>query len=559
MSPRLSARASGVAFILGLPGMLALPSRASGHGAHAVGKSSSVSHLGARIATIDSDESLKLSIDFEGYFSGSVSSGWGTGEPLGAGGKMPLYYSQFLHLEAPYDRPDLARRDYWPQYRDFSYVPLWQPSQFGVRVQYALVHTVRATVAVEYFGGSMDAGKVAPNPLEFEEYSVRWTPEKVAGLSLAIGHLLLVGSYAQPFDQFPLEFYQLNGVELGYDHPAGAGEWHLAGAAGRMPIGRSSRVEIFDTIDPNINLPVLDTARERTNLYGRTGLTLPSGLYFGLLAGYQVLPAGSSTTNVNVGFTGFAYTTSWPRSSGWQIGGEAGFVRPTFDHHLVVSHGEGDVEMGWGAPDPVYRLTDPAQRGHLLREGSSLSQAIYWGGLSRGRFRLSGGIWGQWRRPARAETVWKVVSRVTDATMDVRASTQHFRAVKANVEPSIGVGPLAFGVRLDGIRYLDKNATTNTVEPLTDEALRPIPVRDPAGMPVDVLSGPSYWEREAADCAIVSPFVAVVVGDIFHVRASWSGAWYSRPVHRQNEDAAFHANITLTAWLVYRFGVGEGG
>jgi hypothetical protein len=108
-------------------------------------------------------------------------------------------------------------------------------------------------------------------------------------------------------------------------------------------------------------------------------------------------------------------------------------------------------------------------------------------------------------------------------------------------------------VRLDGIWYLDKRATTDTIEPLTDEALRPIPVRNPAGMVVDRLQGASRWEREAVDCAVISPLAEVTIAEIFRLRATWSGAFYSHPVHRQRRVSDFHANVSLAAWLIYRF------
>ena len=90
----------------------------------------------------------------------------------------------------------------------------------------------------------------------------------------------------------------------------------------------------------------------------------------------------------------------------------------------------------------------------------------------------------------------------------------------------------------------------NTIEPLTDQALRPVFV---PGDPNTRLVGPSLWEREAVDATIVSPFVELMAGPVFKIRATWSGAWYGQPIHRQRRVGRFHANLTLSAWLIYRF------
>jgi hypothetical protein len=47
------------------------------------------------------------------------------------------------------------------------------------------------------------------------------------------------------------------------------------------------------------------------------------------------------------------------------------------------------------------------------------------------------------------------------------------------------------------------------------------------------------------------------LGEVLRVRASWSGAWYSHAIHRQRTDSAFHANLTLSVWLIHRFGTDD--
>ena len=99
-------------------------------------------------------------------------------------------------------------------------------------------------------------------------------------------------------------------------------------------------------------------------------------------------------------------------------------------------------------------------------------------------------------------------------------------------------------------------AHANTSEPQTDEALRSIPVTLSDGS-IGQMSGPSRWEREAADCHILSPFAQLDMGEDFHARVGWSGAWYDKEVSRQGTIGSFHANATLASWFTYRFGQTE--
>jgi hypothetical protein len=524
------------------------PRPARAHGNHG-GAAAGTAHPGAAIATIRPDESLELSVDLVAYVSTALASGWRSGEPLGAGGKMPLFYNQRLYLEAPFERAGLAKKDYWPQYRDFSYIPLWQPTQVAARVQYAFVPTFRGTVSIAYFG-SIDRPTLEPSPLELQELFVAWSPHATPGLTFSMGHLFLVGSYSPGFDQFPLESFQLNGVAVDYHRPFASAETHLRIAAGRSAIGRTTKVELIEP-DPAANHTFLDGLRERSHLYGTAALVLAGRLALGVLAGYQLLPADTNNTNdrspnlVNV----------WPRSSGWQVGAEAGFVHRMSDHHLTISHGRGDVEMAWGAPDWIYLEDLALHRDRFTRAGSKLSQAVYWGSVRGSRLQLAGGVWGQWRQPARAQREWSVWNDLAQEMETVTATTRDFRALKANLTPGYRTGPVALGLRLDGIRYVDKGATTDTVEPLTDEALRPLEARDPTGTIVDRVEGASRWEREAVDCAVISPFIELTIAQVFRARASWSGALYTRPIYRQHRVSAFHANVALSAWLIHRFGL----
>jgi hypothetical protein len=515
------------------------------HGNHGAG-SAGVAHAGAGIAAIEPDDSLKLSVDIFGYFAASLASGWRTGEPLGAGGKIPLFYNQALHREGPFERSDLVKKDYWPQYRDFSYNPLWIPSQLGLRTQYRFIPSVQGTVTAVYFG-SLDRATLEPNPIELDELFISWQPQNVPGLTLSVGRLFLVGTYSVPFDQFPLESFQVNGATLSYERPLASLSMRGQLTGGRAPLGRTTAVERA-TVDPALDRPFLDGVRERTHLYATAVIATAGGFSVGVLGGYQRLPADETTTNDLA-----PLTHRWPAADGWQAGVEAGLSLGRFDQYLVVSHGSGDVEMAWGAPDYVYVEHPAVRQSRLIRAGSSLSQVVYWAAVGGPHFQIVGGAWGQWRRPARLPQSWKIFDDATLQEVTLNLLPQDFRAAKFNLLPTYSRGPFTIGVRLDGIRYLDKRATTNTIERLTDEALRPILVEGGSTMIETQLVGPSRWEREAVDNLIVSPLAEVRIGKVVRLRGAWSGAWYSKPVHRQRAASQFHANLTLSILLIHRF------
>jgi hypothetical protein len=74
-----------------------------------------------------------------------------------------------------------------------------------------------------------------------------------------------------------------------------------------------------------------------------------------------------------------------------------------------------------------------------------------------------GGAWAQWRRPLPTQRIWLIFNEQSQQPDRIVATTRPFRAVKANLIPSYTVGPLAIGLRVDGLHYLDKQATTDTI------------------------------------------------------------------------------------------------
>lgn len=499
---------------------------------------------------LEVDDSLKFALDFFGYFGSALASGYRGGEPLGSGGKIPLFYNQRLYTEAPFDRAHLVKPDLRPQYGDFSYIPLWQPTQYAMRTQYRFYPRLWGSLSLSYSDDPVrtEAVDQVPAP-ELGEAFLRWAPESAPGLDLAVGSLETVGSYCPIFDVFPSQQSTFAGLRAAYRRPFGKGAFEADASGGKTLVGRTKRQVHYNTLDlgdPG-NSQFLDGVRDRIRMAAGMRYLFPQGLYAGLRMEYQVLAEDSTTI---VPLPAAVQTYHWRRSEGWLAGTELGYQGRVWSHHIALSQGNGDVQMPWSGPDAVYKYDRSLPEDSWSRAGSKLTYAFYWGGFHSGRWGLELGAWGQWRQPSRDTSL--PIFNLGD-TVASRFSNQDFRAVRVAVEPRFkAFGPLVLGLRYDRILYLDPDAHTNTREPLTDRALRPIMGLLSNGDSGQV-EGPSPWEREAADVHLASPFVQMDLWENFHVRAAWSGAWYSAEVTRSKVASDFHANLTLAAWITYRF------
>jgi hypothetical protein len=197
------------------------------------------------------------------------------------------------------------------------------------------------------------------------------------------------------------------------------GALHLRVAAGRAPLGRTTNVEIVDP-EPIFNHPFVDGVRERNHLYATAGFERTMGLSFGLLGGYQVLPEDRTVSNDRSP----NLTTIWPKSSGYQAGGQLSFVRGQAEHHLIASYGSGDVEMGWGAPDWVYAKTATRNATGSPVRAARCFRRSDWGAMAGSSFRFMGGVWAQWRRPRPEQRVWTVFNEQSKEP-ESRSETPH--------------------------------------------------------------------------------------------------------------------------------------
>lgn len=501
--------------------------------------------IGTGTGSMEVNDSLKASLDLFVYLPESRAWNWKSGEPLGPGGKMPLNFNRYLYREGPFDRGYLLREDLRPMYQDFSYLPLWQPMQLATRLRYRFFPGVWGTLGLDYTGDAVQiSAKDATQILEIGELNLRWAPERWPGLAFSLGQLRLFGTYSPIFDQIPLENFRFSGVEAEYSRDLGdAGSFKLTGAAGRENLGRTLRTDPDMWRETDFNI-YLDAARERNHFYGTARWTGRNGLALGLLGGFQTVPRDSTVREIRN--TDMFRIHHWPSTSGWQAGAEAGYQTRRWNHRLVISHGRGDVQMGWSGPDAVQDQAMDSTEMRFTREGSALSQAVYWMGYRGPRLRLEAGGWFQARNPSKREVEHRLVNNMPDT---VRLSAQDFRAAKFSLQPAFTVArPLLLGFRYDAILYLDPAAHANSIEPASDQTLRPI--LDTAGLRIEA---PARWEREAVNGHILSPFAELDFGGGFHVRATWSGAWYDKPVWRQGKAGRFHGNAVLAAWLTYRF------
>lgn len=501
-------------------------------------------HIGTGLEMVEPDDSLKLSLDLFGYLSGAAAGGFRTGEPLGAGGKIPHYYNQRLYQSQPFNRPHLIKEDLRPQYGDFSYIPLWQPTQFELRAQYRFFPRLWGSAAMAYSAElvSAEADDALHVPV-IEEVFLKWAPEILPGASFSAGKLHVTSAYAPPFDQFLLAHYELAGLSAAYAKDTRIGRVEAMAVAAQEFQGRTKRSAqaVSSGISDPLTAAYLDGTRARTHFLATARFGFPSGFFASLLGGYQIVPEDSSSYSP---ITASTLKTRWRRSEGFQAGGEAGFSGKHWEHHLAASYGRGDVKMVGGGPDPVYKAEGLTPYSPWSWEGSALAQVIFWSGFQSDRWTVYGGAWGQWRMPAKD-------SGMVHDSLALRA--QDFRAVKLAFEPAYRLGDMVtLGLRYDRIQYLDPMAHANTTEPLTDEALRGIIVTDENGSESQVI-GPSRWEREAADCHVLSPFAQLEMAESFHARAGWSAAWYGRPVTRQGSADTFHANFHMAVWFTYQF------
>jgi hypothetical protein len=532
--------------------LLATPNLTWSHGADATA-AAHPAHIGSGVDMLEPDDSLKIAVDMFGYLANSWTSTLGVGTPLGAGGKGPQYYNQWLYKNGPFDRPHLEKPDLRPGYEDFSYVPMWQPDQLELRTQYRFLPRIWGSISLGYDADPINTEtEDALHAPTLEELLLKWAPEGTPGLAFSFGQQTIAGSYSPIFDHFTLIHSEFAGLTATYEREAYSGvKMEGAGAVGQEGVGRLKKTvqsNTNDVGDPGTAM-YTDGIRSRNHFLANIRFTSPGGFYLGFLGEYQSLPE-DSTVMVPLAATLFRY--HWRRSQGWQAGGICGYAGKFWEYHLTLSHGEGDVNMAWSGPDAISVPSRVPPDVEWTREGSALSQVIYWGGFHDGRWRFDAGIWTQWRNPAKdAGYFYATLSTGPDSILQLKS--QYFRAAKLACEPSFKLSEfMTLGLRYDYFLYLDPLSHANTLEPLTDAALRPVEAILPDGSTAQ-MQGPSKWEREAANAQILSPFAQMDLGEGFHARAGWSGAWYSKAVNRQGSIGDFHANATLAAWFTYRF------
>jgi hypothetical protein len=199
------------------------------------------------------------------------------------------------------------------------------------------------------------------------------------------------------------------------------------------------------------------------------------------------------------------------------------------------------------------------------REGSSLTNIVYWGGYTGRKAGLQGGAWMMLRNPAsgtiieanenlriaqtfldNGDTVPIPADLAQDSTVSL--STQPFRAVKFALLPSFKpLENLTLGVRVDYIRFLTPDARTNAQEEITDPAMRPRQTE--AAHVTQAWYSQSLWDREAVNTLVLSPVVAVDFKEYGSISATYSVGMYDREIQRHGVIGSVHQNFTLGATI----------
>ncbi len=527
------------------------------HGDDTGPKGGKPGHVGADVDLMEPDDSLPLCLDLYGYLGSSRAGGLRAGEPLGAGGKMPVYYNQKLYQESPAERPHMEQPDLRPGYSDFSYIPIWQPDQAEMRAQYRFLPRIWGSLSLAF---SAEPNQVemedASHALQIEELWLKWSPERFPALAITLGSLELASGYCPIFDRFALEHSGFSGLRTRYAREDGSLPFALEAAAGAEISGRLKRTihsNAQELSDP-LNSTELDGERDRIHALLSARLGSSARSYVGLMTEYQALPEDST---VSMPMTATVFPTKWPASHGWQVGCESGWHGEAWEHHLSAARGQGDVHMAWSAPDAVWRIDRTGWNVNWSHDGSALTQATYWGSVRGASWNLDWGAWWQWRQPAKDTSYPYNTDRPgPDSVATLRS--QDFRALRYSGDASFrAASALTIGLRVDAFVYLDPKAHANTQEYLSDAALRNIPDTLSDGS-LSLKLGPSPWEREAVNARIFSPYAQADLGGDFHARATWTGAWYGNDVWRQGKASAFHSNFTLAAWFTYRFNARAG-
>lgn len=567
-------------------------------------------------AEISEDDTSKVTMDIYGNIGLFMAPDFGnrgllSADQLGTGGLEPWFYTAWLIPDDP-NRFLPATLETQISEADFSYIPIWDPSELSFRIRYRFQPQISALVDFGFTEqkGTLSAGSSWSAMLN--QLALKWKPQKVKEFSLRAGHLMDYGKYSMLFGQTPLHNIVYQGLSLNYTKKLNKSKMFsidLSGGASfidRVMWRHSDVVEEYITYDLDTIITVdtltYDTTYEyeysagrsgikgswedsriRSYLYGTFKLQLNEKLLFSLLTGIQGIPE-AMTAKLNM--YEITKRQKYDKGLGWTVGLEGTFTTKNMEHVLAVVYGIGDIEMGWGKPDYVLYLwpydSIPGDKTkdveYFSRKGSSLLNTLYWGSFFKKKFQMDWGVWHAYHNPASNPVSWVNYNKDTIGTHmpdsvvqilfpgynsaselpdSITIDTEPYSTLRFAIDPSYKIGKyIQVGVRYDRIQFLNPDAHSNTQEWQKDDERKPyiahpfLLTEHGSGKP---LYEPSKWELEPVNVNIISPHIALMIGDVLSLKLTYSHGIYDEKVRRHGEFKKYHSNLTFATNVFYTF------
>lgn len=550
------------------------------------------------------DDSTRLTLDLYGNIGVFLShrKGFLGGEPLGAGGKGPVFYKCLLFPGNPFAAlPPTVEANV--EDSDFGYIPLWDPNELSIRLKYRFSRQLYSMIDLGFTEdkGTQEGG--ASWSASLSQLKLNWTPSMVEGVNISSGHISNTSKYSTIFGQTPLLSSTFQGLTVNYKKEIDSSKSYslsLSGGASfldRVFWGGSEQFVMYSfpkkEWDPSVNDSVFvweedelsakglwGESRLRSYLYGQLSFKLGSILDILFLLGVQSVPE-IETQRMKI--FEIDKVQKYKKGLGWTIGLETGYTKNDMEHIISLVYGRGDIEMGWGTPDNVFYYwpydsiigdQQPWDTEYFSRNESSLISAVYWGNFFKKKFQCDWGLWYTYHKPASNEMkyanifmqslpmpdsvvqeLFPGVSTLSELPDTFTLNTQPYATVKFALNPSYKLGDLfRFGLRYDHIRHLNPDAHTNTMEQKRNSALEIIsPTHEWLDRTNLFVTDTSKWEWEAVNANIFTPSFALEIGDVLTIKAAYPISFFSDEVRRQGEIKKIHSNFTFSTSVFYTF------
>ncbi len=528
------------------------------------------------------EDTSKIVIDMYGnigLFLAPDFGGRGTlgGDPLGTGGMDSWFYSASSCFDNPFHSPPVILESRIGE-SNFSYIPVWDPSELSFRLKYRFDTQLSTLIDFGFIEEKETINAGASWTASLNQLAFKWEPRNANELSLRVGHLMDYSEFSMLFGQTPLLNNVYQGAALKFDKKLKK--------LNRLVVEVSGGASFIDRVlwsYPTDNVPfvkgIWEDSRIRTFLYADCKLNVSDKLNFNFVTGIQGIP---SATSYKKRVYELNKVDIHEKGLGWTIGLESGFKTGIVDHVLSVIHGSGDVTMGWGAPDYVYKQrkidTTTIDSAYFSRNGSSLTNLVYWATASKKKLQMDWGIWFSYHKPSDADV--KLLNRnkydkrgdpmpladslvqllhpgynsITELPDYLSASTEDYSTLRFALDPMYKINKLfQIGLRYDFIYYFNPDAKSNTWEMERDEELN-LYYAHPQLFELDEPRHiRSKWDMEAVNAHVISPHVTLNIRDLLNLKLTWSHGIYDRKIRRHGEFKKYHSNFAFSTNLFHTF------